>query len=86
MREHPSNLTAKQPTGNAIDALPKVYSRKRKKSIDEHNSTTPAAKYTFTFKRNIFLFYTSTHVVNTIFYRSVPHQSLVEYSPWQKTA
>ena len=51
MREHPSNLTAKQPICNPIDALPmpKVYSRKRKKSIDEHNSTTPAAKYTFTF-------------------------------------
>ena len=49
MREHPSNRTAKQPTGNATDALPKVYSRKRKKSIDEHSSTTPTAKYTLTF-------------------------------------
>ena len=55
MCEHPSNLTGKQPIGNAIDALPKVYSRKRKKNIDEHSSTTPTAKYTFTFKHNIFL-------------------------------
>ena len=49
MSEHPIDLSAKQPIGNPNDALPKVYSRKRKKSIDEHNSTTPAAKYTFTF-------------------------------------
>jgi len=49
MSEHPIDLSAKQPIGNAIDALPKVYSRKRKKSIDEHSSTTPTAKYTFTF-------------------------------------
>ena len=49
MREHPSNLSAKQPIGNAIAALPKFYSRKRKKSIDDHNNTTPAAKYIFTF-------------------------------------
>ena len=49
MCEHPSDLTAKQPIGNAIDALPKVYAKKRKKNIDKHNSTTPAAKYTFTF-------------------------------------
>ena len=49
MCEHPSDLNAKQQIGNPNDALPKVYSRKRKKSIDEHNSTTFAAKYTFTF-------------------------------------
>ena len=45
MCEHPSDLAAKQPIDNAIVTLPKVYVRKRKKSIDEHNSTTPVAKY-----------------------------------------
>ena len=30
--------------------------------------------------KTFFLFYTSNHVINTIFYISVPHHSLVEYS------